>query len=456
MPGPWDKYAQPKPQEGPWAKYAQPQPAEAPASAPPEPQPSMMQQAGTMAKDLGTGILKGAGSTANNIGHMLYPDFIAKHLTGTPSAEQQESYFAPKNTTQAVGKGAEQIGEFFIPGGAEEAAGEKLATMAPKLAKVAKPLARIAGTEAVNEAQGGTPGMGAAGGAAGELVGAGMRAMAPKLAESGLGITKADRAFGKTPGKAILNETKGFRPNTIADSGQQRLNELTPELESAVAKSPNPVSLAPARQITADAEAKAMQLNAPGLYGQMTPMSDFLDHNFATMQKFPQDVPASDALNLKRGFSKEFLGKWNPETHADTLATGRKAYRALDAGIDQAVPEAAGLNQRISSLIPVVHRAESVSRNAPTAQLMMKRIAAPTGALLGPIFGGEEGYRHGGVPGAIAGAGIGMAAPLLVTTPEGQMIMARGFHATEGLRPLVSSGLQMARKSPKDKGGPEQ
>ena len=427
------------------AKPVEPPPTEQP--------PSMMKQAGTMAKDFGIGALKGAGSTANNIGHLLYPDWLAKHLTGTPSAEQQEGYFAPKNTAQAVGKGAEQIGEFFIPGAGEEAAGEKLATMAPKLGKIAKPLARMAGTEAVNEVQGGTPGMGAAGGAAGELIGAGMRSIAPKLAESGLGITKVDRAFGKTPGKAILNETSGLRPSTIADSGQKRLNQLVPEMESKVASSPNTVSLAPARQITADAESKAMKLNAPGLYGQMTPMSDFLDHNFATMQKFPQDVPASEALNLKRGFSKEFLGKWNPETHADTLATGRKAYRALDAGIDQAVPEAAPLNQRISSLIPVVNRAESVSRNAPTTQLMVKKIAAPTGALLGPIFGGEEGYRHGGVPGAIAGAGLGMAAPLLVTTPEGQMIMARAMHGTEGLKPLVSSGLQMTKRKPLGKGG---
>lgn len=423
---------------------------------PPAPHvPTMAEQAGTMAKDAGIGILKGAGSTANNLGHLLYPDWLAKHLTGAPSREQQEGYFKPKNTSQAIGKGAEQVGEFFLPGGGEKIVGEKLATMAPKLAKFAPSLARIAGTEAVNEAQGGTPGMGAAGGAAGEVVGAGMRSLAPKIAESSLGITKGDRAFGKTPGKAILNETKGLKPETIAESANAKIGQLTPELESRAAGSTTPVDISPARQMATDAEDKAIQQNTKSQFEQINPMSNFLAENFATHQPYPAQMSARDALDLKRGFSKEFLGRWNPETHGDTIKTGRDIYRSLDQGIDQAVPESAEINQRISSLIPVAHRAESTARNAPTSQLLMKRIAAPTGALVGPIFGGEEGYRHGGVPGAIAGAGMGMAAPLLVTTPEGQMMLARGFNAAKGLRPVVASGLQMTKRKPSGTGDQE-
>ena len=116
---------------------------------------------GNATADLGKGILKGAGSTANNIGHMFYPDVLAKHLTGAPSAEQQESYFKPANTTQAIGKGAEQVGEFMLPGGAEEGGAAKLAEFAPKLGKMASPLAHIATSAlsggAVNAAQGGSP-----------------------------------------------------------------------------------------------------------------------------------------------------------------------------------------------------------------------------------------------------------------------------------------------------------
>lgn len=403
------------------------------------------QRAMSMAGDLGIGALKGAGSTLNNLGHIVYPDWLAKHLTGAPSAEQQESYFAPKNTPQMLGKGAEQIGEFFLPGGGEKLVGEKLAAMTPKLAKIAKPLARMAGAEAVNEAQGGRAGMGAAGGAIGEGLGAGLRAAAPIMAESALGIPKAARAFGRTPGKAILNETRGIRPETINRTAQESLNKLNPELESAYAASPNKASLKEARDFLDQKMSDAVAQNAEGLHGQYNRMANTLAENFATKQRYPEDIPPPDLLNLKRGFGEEHTS-WNPEVSNKALAAGRHTYGLLDKAGDVAVPESAALNQRISSLIPVMRRAESVSRNAPTMQRALGRFGAHTGALTLGSVGAAGGYREGGVPGAIAGGLTGVLAPELIASPEGQMAVARILSKSKGLKPLVATGMQATRK----------
>lgn len=562
MPGPWEKYAQKSPQDGPWAKYATTESAQPPAS-PPEPQPTMGQQAMSMAKDFGTGILKGAGSTANNIGHLLYPDFIAKHLTGAPSAEQQEGYFAPKSTSQAVGKGLEQVGEFFVPGGAEKMAGEKLATMVPKLAKFAAPIARMAGTEAVNEAQGGTPGVGAAGGAAGELVGAGLHALAPYAAETAMRIPMAARAFGKTPGRAILEDTRGVRPETVGRTAKETINRLTPAIEDAAHRAsfrPNPAkamlpapsqeiplaepfirdvkgelisaapfprgniiggssprvaselgsmestipprmtrddlfmtsgthepqplptsgpgvllrrpaasggpmptvlpneisSLAPARAGIGTAMSKAAQENTASVHGQLQPMQDFLSRRFATGETIPEKVTPTDLLNLKRGFSKEFLGKWSPDIHQEVTNVGRGAYHALDAEFDKAVPMAAEANQRISSLIPVLRAADKAERAPSLFQRTAGRLGAHTGALTLGAAGAAGGYKEGGAPGAIVGGVTGLVGPELAFSPESQMMTARLLNSVRALKPVTSAALQADRSKRKDKEGQSQ
>jgi hypothetical protein len=423
----------------------------------PKPKPTMLQKAMTTASDLGVGALKGAGSTANSIGHIIYPDWLAKRITGAPSAEQQESYFAPKNTAQSIGKGAEQIGEFLLPGGAEERGAEKLAEFTPKLGAMAKPLARAltsgVSSGAVNAAQGGSFGTGAALGAGGSAAGAGLRALAPKIAESALGIGKADRAFSKTPGKAIIEETQGVRPETIAKTGRSALENLNKDLEGKAASSTEPMSLQPARQFLSDKMAQAEDENAEGLHGQINNMANMLYQRFGTGQPIPQDVPALEGLKLKRGFGEEHTS-WNPEIKNQALSSGRQAYGLLDRAFDQAVPGGKELNQRISSLIPAVKRAESATRNPTIMQRVGGRIAARTGALTMGAMGGAEGYRTGGVPGAIAGGTMGLLVPEMLADPEAQMIAARMAAKAKNLKPLVGTIAQATSRS-KDKGGQE-
>ena len=221
------------------------------------------------------------------------------------------------------------------------------------------------------------------------------------------------------------------------------MGKLTPELEKAAIASPNMADLGPARSVISDALTRAAAHNAEGTSAQLRPMEEHLGRDFTTGQPIPQQVKPFDLLNLKRGFGEEHT-RWNPELHAPTIATSRAAYHALDSELDRTVPEAAGLNQRISSLIPVARRAESVSRNAPTLQRAAGRFGAHTGALTLGGVGALEGRREGGMPGMIAGGLTGVLAPELIASPEGQMLLARILNKAGALKPAVGTAAQFS------------
>ena len=542
---------------------------QAPApSAPAPPQPSLLQRGLKMAGDVYTGATQGVESTLGGLGNLITRPFVSPEF-----AAGQKSYLhavsTPQNTSQAIGKGIEQAGEFMLPGGAEEKGAAKLAEFAPKLAPLFRAGTAAAGAAAVNTAQGGSPLTGALVGAGGSIIGQGLKAAAPIIAETGLALPKAARAFGKTPGKALLEETKGIRPDTIAASARERMGQLTPELEQAAdaasvqpnaakglltsgteqiplpnapdvggrlskpitlmqtdrpmprqlpistrttpmsshadifpnqlpsgttgipSVAPTPASgmgageyigqipgerggagqsngvllrgapagtgpipsmlpnrsasLGPARSVIGNAMSSAESQNAEGLHGQLGQMQDFLGKRFGSGEEIPSNVTPRELLDLKRGLSEEHL-RWNPETHNRALSVGRQAYGALDQELDRTVPEAAGLNQRLSSLIPVAQRAESVSRGAPALQRAAQRFGAHTGALTMGGIGAAGGYKEGGVPGAIAGGLTGIVTPELVASPEGQIALARTLYKMNGLTPLVGAGLQADRK----------
>lgn len=450
---PYAQIAKPSGQGDPYSAIAKPPAAPSTAA-----EPSTMSKIGQGALDLGKGAAKGALSTVANIdqaSRKYLPSFMTNQYFGMgkpTDIEGEQKKAQTHGIMQGIGKGAEQVGEFMIPGGAEEAGAAKLASLVPKLGKAALPLAKI-GTSAlssglVNKAQGGEFGTGAAMGAGGQALGQGIKAAAPTIASSALGIPKAAKAFGKTPGEAIINETRGIRPETIAASAKERMGQLTPELESAASRSTTPASLTPARTAISDAATKAQTQNAAGLHGQLQGMGDTLNRRFDTGAQIPAQVSPRELLDLKRGFSDEHL-RWNPETHDRALSAGRQAYGALDSELDRTVPEAAGLNQRISSLIPVAHRAESVSRNAPVMQKALGRFGAHTGALTMGGLGAGAGYKEGGLPGAVAGGVTGVLAPELIASPEGQMIAARLANKAGGLKPAIGAALQLDRKDEK-------
>lgn len=90
------------------------------------PEPSLLDRAVGMAGDLVTGAAKGLGQTVSNLGEAIHMipgvSRAVDALYGAPvsqaSFQEADRVLAPTNTAQAIGKGAEQIAEFFVPGGA--------------------------------------------------------------------------------------------------------------------------------------------------------------------------------------------------------------------------------------------------------------------------------------------------------------------------------------------------
>ena len=562
-----------KDDDNPYTKIAiqgEQQPAPSPA-----PEPSTLSKIGNFGKDIAKGLGESAVSLMSTGDKAVRKipggigEFLTTPITGTPAdkaIQHTQELATPANTTQAVSKGIGQAAQFLIPGGAEEKAASMLPAAARGIGKIG---ISALSSGLVNKAQGGDFGTGAAAGGIGAGIGQGLRAIAPKIAEGALGINKVDRAFGKTPGEAILKETSGIRPSSIAESGQARLNQLNPEvnrLADAASVKPNaprglltsgtqeiPLHSSPdvrgrlSKPITIEgnrpmprefpsygvnqsqpahvlgdipgeagpipdepgpsdrfngfraheyqgqipgtrggagqpqgvlrrpptieggpvpeqlpnpvaslrgarsglAATQGQHLNAPSLYDQLGEMRNNLSlrqRGPLAGQEIPENVTPRDLLDLQRDFSHEFLGRWNPETHGVTLGAGRRAYGALGNEFDRtAGPEAAGLRQRVSSLIPVVRRAESVSRDAGIPQQIFRRFAAPTGALAGSIGGGALGYREGGIKGAGLGALAGAVGGPLLASPEGWMAAARIANKANGLRLPVGIGLQANR-----------
>jgi hypothetical protein len=220
--------------------------------------------------------------------------------------------------------------------------------------------------------------------------------------------------------------------------GETQAGALPPTVPNRMA------SLAHARQPVSEAMGKAVRENAAGTHGQLEGMQNFLGRRFATGEPIPETVTPRELLDLRRGFNEEH-GRWNPELHDTTVATGRRAYGGLTGEFHRVLPEAEPLDTRVANLIPVKNRAQIVALHDNIPQRMMGRIGAHTGALSGMLAGGYEGRREGGTPGMIAGGLAGLAIPELVSSPEGQMALARTLYKANALRPLTGAALQFDR-----------
>ena len=386
------------------------------------------------AEDFGKGVLKGGLNTVNGVSGMIHqlPLGIGEKLVPASGLTAAKMYAQPSSTTQAVGKGAEQAAEFLVPGIGEEGAGLKLAEHAPQLGRMAAPIARMGvqalGSGAINKMQGGSFGAGAAAGAVGSGIGEAMRAAAPALAETALRVRGNDRLYGRTVGDAILNDTRGIRPGTIAKSAQSKISELTPEVEQKAAQASQSGatgSLMPAKIGVAQTMANHINNYAPDSAAELEPLENRLAVHSRTGALLNPDQPPSELLRMKRGLNSDFIQNWKPDQPPGLRSSAKTAYGNLADAFHAAAPGTKELDQRISSLIPVTKRAEAADNAAGLVQRTAGRIGAHTGALSLGIGGAYAGKHEAGLPGAIAGGAIGILAPEMLSSPEGQMIMAR-------------------------------
>lgn len=299
------------------------------------------------------------------------------------------------------------------------------------------------------------------GGRAGGLVSAGAR----PLAKSALGIPGRTEAYGADPGKAILEETRGIRPISVENSARQKLGELNSELESRAASSNKTGSLQPARDVIQGSMANGAAANSETTPSQLQPMLSQLQEvrpGFRGATEYPMGAhtpvnithapspimgpdgqpimlpkvsygqqpspqvatqqPASNLLQMKRQFDQDFIKNWNPAASTKgQLGVARQGYRALGDELENAIPGAAQLNQRISSLIPVAQRARLTDLQAGPIEKTLDRATRPTGGLFPLLFGLHEG-------GPLGAAGV-MAGQEMLGSPAARLIGARTLHA---------------------------
>ncbi len=158
--------------------------------------------------DFTTGVAQGAASTVYGLGKLAHhlpgmntvaPD-TAGAFSGAPPAALQ-----PTTTAGKVGKAAEQIGEFMIPGQAEAgvlAPGARMLAKAGMLGDIASGAAVGGG---VTAAQGGNPAIGAAAGGAAPIVQGMAEAVAPRILNSAIGAAKSALKTGANPGQGMVD-----------------------------------------------------------------------------------------------------------------------------------------------------------------------------------------------------------------------------------------------------------
>lgn len=498
--GPWTKYGgKPDEEQGPWAKYGATAPTQAvPAALPPgsmqtrkggpivnatdaEKDAKDQERAGIEAAErataplmaggeLGMGAMKGAFSTGRHLGGLLtkLPWVGPKIAAAWPEAVSGPSEaMKPHGFAQKAGLEGEQLGEFLLPGAGEEKAGLKLANVAPQLGKFAAPLGRTLygalTTGAIGKAHGGNFGENAALGAGFGGASEAAREFAPKLAETALRVNERMRGRGRTIGEAVLDETKGLSPKTIAAESGNRIAGMTGNMEDAVHAATlrgAQGSTQPAHDVLDEAIKRAPR-NAKELIDKLKSLREVLSLTPGAPGAPTQIAHTPDELlELKRGIDKT-IQTWGPEWQRmkDVQRVKQQLYGAIDKEIDRLVPGNAEINQRISSLIPANSQAKRISSGAPFSQRMAHRMAAHTGALAGGVGGGLLGYREGGARGALLGTLAGIAGPELVSSPTVQMGVARGLRSGAPMQvgrglaadffDHLSDGRELKRKEPK-------
>lgn len=311
----------------------------------------------------------------------------------------------------------------------------------------------------------------------------GMRQAAPYLAESAIGVKASDRLYGKRPGQALLQETASFNPEEIAKEAQQRIDQLSTEIEKkALGKT---ADIGPAQSLAkAFADYVSQGINTPlasklkGMYESLTeaPRNFFGQSSYPTgssSQLITHQIPASpgsmmpsyglrpgsspaptrispmqdvtDALRLKREFADRFTSEaaWaNLGGDKDAIGKAKQIYKKLDEAVDIAVPESADLNQRISSLIPVANRAAKTALGPGIVEGVAGTLGAKTGALAAALAAGASGGPIGFIT-ALISKEVG-------SLPSTKIALARILNMPSKVPPTVENiakyaTLQMSR-----------
>lgn len=427
---PWEKYAQ---QDGPWKKYAQaeaPPPKSDPTSAikaaPSFGSPAYLKEKMYNAADTVTNALPAIGGIAGGLlgsGLGSIPGAVIGGAGGEAARQLSRralGFEAPQTSSDA----AEQIGGEGLRQGAYEVGGQVMR------------------------------GVG--------------RAVAPKVAEAA--VAPGKRLLKSIPedvniGRTILDETKGTKLGGIAGQLKTKIGDASTEVDRLANNAKQAgatVPLTPARQLVDGEVGTASAKNSPSYLRDVSKVQDQLTHQYGPNGKpltialpngqqanavLPSAVDPVRARALKQGIDLE-IGNWNPESQAAIAPLQERVRGIINSGFHTAVPDAAPLDAKMTSMIPAREAAWNTSFNPGLTKSLFERFARPTGALVGAGIGAGGGYKEGGVGGAVAGGVAGLALPLAISSPQSIMRVARIADSPIGPRAIriASPLLESQRK----------
>lgn len=426
----------------------------------------MVTASGRMLGNLFGGIGGETLKTASNIGRLAFPDAAARALhMQVPTPEYESHLFGEDRPQERTGRAAGSVLQFLAPGEAEDAA----VSRAPEFLK---PLARVGtaalSSGAVNKAQGGDFGTGAAAGGTIGALGEGARAIAPGIVRSALGIGREGAEYGRNSGKAVLNETRSVRLPSLVDEMNDRLGELDREFDSRATG--ELARMAPIRAANMGRMRAAEFRNSPNEQRLIQKLHDPLMTEYRggkpmmqpimqTVQEptgvldasgnpitrdvqrevgkrpipVPNAIPAKRLRAIKQGVGQE-VSNFSPQNQKMGATLRKQIYGDINQELHRVVPGGAELDERMSNLIPARDAAQRKLTSPGVAERAAGRMAARTGALTAAAVGGAEGAKIAGLPGAIAGGGLSLLAPDLLTAPTAQMVLARGLYSPASAR----------------------
>jgi hypothetical protein len=277
---------------------------------------------------------------------------------------------------------------------------------------------------------------------ASEGIGAAAHALAPAFAESALKIGAAQRGYGKTIGKAVLENTSGITPQAVSDAASAQADQLKAQVEGMVHQATlngQMGSTTAEHQILNDAFSKFPR-NAKTLRAKIPELHDLLELDQTGRTSFTPD----ELLEMKRGIGKE-ISLWPPEWqhHSDIVGLKGKLYGSIDSQLDRLAPGTGALNQQWSSLIPAISQGMKIDDQASLVQSIAHRVLAHTGALTGATAGAIYGGKEGGTGGAVLGGISGLILPEVLASPSSQMAAARALHLFSQHPGLSTAALQL-------------
>lgn len=191
---------------------------------------------GTPLGNILAGTVKGLGNTVYHLGELV------RHVTPGVQAESGPNDITralePSNTTQKVAKGAEQLGEFLVPGAAEAGALAPIAKAIGKAGLAGEMLTSGATGAGVAAAQGESPVVGGVAGAVAPVAARGLVGTARAFLNGLVGASPSAFAGGANPGLSMVEEkvmgaTKGGFLQGIRDAQARTMAKLNTVLSKS-------------------------------------------------------------------------------------------------------------------------------------------------------------------------------------------------------------------------------